>query len=329
MKSEIHAGVDLVIPVYGEAPFLRQTMDSCESLESFPVEIIWILDRATMSTQRQIEQFVGNNKNSNLIVSLKPGIVHALNLGIMSGKSKYIARLDSDDVMAPDRLGIQARFLDSVSEVGVLGSQMSLISDKNEKIGLTKYPRENQNIISMLEFQNCIGHPSVMFRRSVFEKVGGYNEFFTGAEDYDLWIRMAKLTKLHNLDEPLTSYRISSFQFTKSKASNQGVVETAVRLASHGYKIVAGQDEIISHTDLVKSNKSNFTSVKSENPDLYKKLRSISILNKAYAIKSKRGRYTKGIGLALLALLISPKSILRYISIKKEPLNVIFGPRSG
>jgi GT2 family glycosyltransferase len=55
---------------------------------------------------------------------------------------------------------------------------------------------------------NCIAQPSVMARRTALIDAGGYRPEFPAAEDYDLWLRMARLGKFHNMPDPLVAYRI-------------------------------------------------------------------------------------------------------------------------
>ena len=313
--------IDLVIPVYGEAPFLEETIRSCESSLGVTFNLIWALDRPSAKVRRIIEDFSTTRSYSKVVLSHTPGIVAALNLAIDSGQAEYIARLDSDDVMESNRLQLQSQYLDTTMEVGVVGTQMTLIDESNKRLGVTKYPRNHEQIIALLEFQNCIGHPSVMFRRSTFEKAGGYRSQFSGAEDYDLWLRIAEFAKLHNLVEPLTRYRISSFQFTKRKESNQGVVETAVRLASLGY-FPKGNDSVNSeHTDLELSNKRLLDHLKDTDHAAYRKHKAIHLVNRAYLLKSRSKRYSSGVYYLVLAFLLSPLKILKYLSIKFLGLN--------
>jgi len=312
----MNSRIDLVIPVYGEAPFLDQTIKSCLDSHSKSLNIIWVLDRPSTIVRRKIEKFSLMNTNSEVVCSNTPGIVAALNLGIERGTSEYIARLDSDDLMESNRLDVQSHYLDTKSEVGLVGSQMTLIGSNSEIFGVTRYPCEHSQIIRLLEFQNCIGHPSVMFRRNVFEKVGGYRPQFTGAEDYDLWLRMGNIAKLHNLATPLTRYRISEFQFTKRKESNQGLVETAVRLDSLGYRVATSEMNTTQPIELETSNKLIMKFLKENYHDAYRVQTAIASITKAYSLKSKGKRYTVGVCSIMIAFLRSPTKTISYLHVK-------------
>lgn len=312
----MNSRIDLVIPVYGEAPFLDETMKSCATSQEKFFNLLWVLDRPSVLVLGKIQDFSSRHRQSKVIVSTEPGIVAALNLGIASGNAEYIARLDSDDVMEPSRLRVQSEFLDSNRLIGVVGTQMTLINDKSKVMGLTKYPTSHSQIVKLLEFQNCLGHPSVMFRRSVYEKAGGYRSQFTGAEDYDLWIRVAQFAQLHNLADPLTRYRISSYQFTKRKESSQGIIETAVRFASMGHDPVGDKNGIPLRDFLQASNKKIFNQLKASDYSSYRAQKAINLINRAYTLKGKGKRYSMGIGFLTLGLIWAPAKTFSFISNK-------------
>ena len=317
--------IDLVVPVYGNAPFLDETIRSCATSQEISFNLFWVLDRPSTNVRKKIEDFSARHSYSQVIESNEPGIVAALNLGITSGNAEFIARLDSDDIMEPSRLKIQCEYLDSNEAVGVVGSQLTLINDKSEILGFTKYPNCHIKIVKLLEYQNCLGHPSVMFRRSVFEKVGGYRAHFTGAEDYDLWLRVSKFAQLHNLDDPLTRYRISSSQFTRRKESNQGIVETAVRFASLGYKPASTTMMIPRHHELEMSNRQIFEQLRETNYPNYRAQKAIRLISRAYSLKVKGKRYTLGVCFLTLALIWSPTKTFKYFSRKIRLAKRILG----
>lgn len=224
--------VALVIPVYGEAPFLSYTLESIERIEATSTEIFFSLDRASDVTRQKIEEFKKFNGNVTVLTSPNIGIVAALNLAISGADVDFIARLDADDEIHPERIDKQVQAFNSNSNLILVGSQVEFINENGESTGRSNYPIENTNIIKHLEILNCIAHPSVMFKKSVFLDLGGYRPFFTGAEDYDLWLRFARAGQIKNLKDEFTKYRKSDYQFTKSEESLQGVVESAVRVTA-------------------------------------------------------------------------------------------------
>ena len=148
-------------------------------------------------------------------------LVDALNFGVSRADFNYIARLDSDDLMDPARLQIQFDFLEANRDVAVLGSAVNLIGLDSEPLGVRYFPEMNSEILACFRFGNCIAHPSVMVRREIFNLVGGYSNDFTHAEDFDLFTRIAREFRLHNLSQTLTSYRVFPDQISSKNIVEQ------------------------------------------------------------------------------------------------------------
>jgi hypothetical protein len=91
------------------------------------------------------------------------------------------------------------------NSLNVLGTQMIVKSGTNESS--TKYPLTDHECRNWLfNGHNPIGHPSVVFRSDLIEKIGGYWEIFPLAEDMDLWMRMFIHAKFANLSEKFVIY---------------------------------------------------------------------------------------------------------------------------
>jgi glycosyltransferase involved in cell wall biosynthesis len=310
--------IDLVIPVHGAAPYFNLTLESLLAANLQSVNTIVVLDRPNQDTRDLTESFVRKIDGFRVSESVAPGIVEALNHGISISDAKYIARLDADDLITSNRFEIQREFLNSRNEIAVLGSQMSFINIFNERIGSTSYPANFRDIRNLLEFQNCIAHPSVMMRRELFETVGGYRNCFTGAEDYDLWLRMSELGQLRNINFELTQYRISSSQFSRSPEANQGTVELAVKLSSIGYA-PSGISfcERPTRASLEESNNINMKNLQQESIAEWRRLRRAREINYLWMNKKNTKKTIRALLSALLkSFFLSPRLTLRYIILK-------------
>ena len=138
------------------------------------------------------------------------GLAASLNHGVSMARSDYIARLDSDDIAIISRLKVQINYMAN-NKVDVLGSSIGLIDSNNKIIGYRKYPRKNFLIKFALNFITPIAHPSVLIKKSLFEKFGNYDERLAYAEDLDLWLRFSKHNVIfENLDDSLTLFRQSN-----------------------------------------------------------------------------------------------------------------------
>ena len=141
----------------------------------------------------------------------RTSFAHQLNLGLAQSRGYYVARMDADDISEPSRLSQQLRFLQCHPEISVLGTNLKIMRESGEVIGLRYYPESPEKIAREMAFRNSLAHPSVMFTKEDVMAVGGFCPEFGVVADYDLWCRMLQVgKKFYNLQEPLLRYRIHS-----------------------------------------------------------------------------------------------------------------------
>ena len=152
-----------------------------------------------------------------------------MNLGLHEARAELVAILHADDISEPERLEKQVKFMESHPEVAVLGTWLRVIDEDGRTLGFRRYPCDHDDIVRAMPVYNPIGQPSVMFRRDVALKHGGYQyDRVLVASDYDLWCRMAKSgVKFSNLPEPLVRYRIhkGSVKSVKLRDTLRGTIE--------------------------------------------------------------------------------------------------------
>ena len=134
----------------------------------------------------------------------------ALNDGIALCSAPMVARLDSDDLCAPERLERQLAYLSTHPDVDVIGSSLTIINERGVRIGHRQLPTTAPGVAAALRRFNCVAHPSVMFRKEVVRDCGGYDPA-VAIEDYDLWCRLSSAGRqIANLPEELLRYRYHS-----------------------------------------------------------------------------------------------------------------------
>lgn len=137
------------------------------------------------------------------------GLGNALNIGLKECSYELVARMDTDDICMPDRFEKQINYFKN-SNVDILGSYCVEIDKDHGRGNLRKMPLSHQDIYNNL-FTCPLIHPTVMFKKSLILKVGGYNKTLTRRQDYDLWFKCAKAgAKFANIDEPLLLYRFTN-----------------------------------------------------------------------------------------------------------------------
>lgn len=214
LKTRKVPEVSILMPVHGNAPFLKETIKSVEEQSLVDFEFIIVLDRVADDTKTLLNEKAKLNHRIKMISSKSPGISSALNIGLNHCEGNYVARIDSDDLMHPQRLKLQKLYLDRHATIDCVGSQIIKINANSRTIGRSYLPEMPAEISDVLPFRNCIAHPSVMFRKSTIISIGGYRSEFDGCEDYDLWLRIDNGNNLKNMEIALTSYRIWPKQTT-------------------------------------------------------------------------------------------------------------------
>ena len=309
--------LSLVMPVYGPAPYLLAAIESVYKSRNVEIEFILVLDRCTNSDFQEAIQISPRNIEIKVIYSDYPGIVPALNLGIAVAKYELIARLDSDDLVTPDRLHNQVEFLNSFKEVVCVGTQLIFIDESGSEFGYTKYPTDHKHILERMNYQNCIAHPSVMFRKSAVERVGGYREIFTGSEDYDLWLRLSEIGELSNLPLELTKYRRSIFQFTNQLESKQPITDSATRISGAMRMLNIVENFPEESTLLGEYNSQNISKIRLIDSKVSDMLIAANYLNQAYRARSKISSRNIGITKVAQSLLLagwfSPSLLLSFM----------------
>jgi hypothetical protein len=123
--------------------------------------------------------------------------------------------MDADDVALADRFGRQIAFLDAHPECVVVGCALLRIDADGDPLCEERLPESHEQIEArLLRAEGAIGHPAAIIRRQSLVDVGGYREPYYGAEDHDLWLRLAERGQLANLPDVLLKCRVHAGNFT-------------------------------------------------------------------------------------------------------------------
>lgn len=144
------------------------------------------------------------------------GLGNALKLGVENSKYDIVARMDSDDICLPNRFETQLKFLETHSDVDIVGGQMTEFIDTPDNIiGRREVPLDNQAIYQFMKSRCALNHVTVMFRKSAVLKAGNYKDWFWN-EDYYLWVRMMmSKCKFANVPEVLVNVRSGADQYAR------------------------------------------------------------------------------------------------------------------
>ena len=219
--------VSVVLSVQNGEASLDQAVQSILRQTFGDFELVAVDDGSTDRTP-EILRSLGDPRLS-VITQPSAGLTVSLNRAIGVSRGELIARMDADDVALPERFARQVAYLDSHPEVGLLGTGAEEITPAGRVVGVVAPPAEDALIRRALIRRNPFVHSSIMARREVILRAGGYDERLAVAQDYDLWMRVAALTSLANLPESLVRRRLVPGQVSRARDSDRLRAEIGVK----------------------------------------------------------------------------------------------------
>lgn len=224
--------LSVVMPVYNGRLFLTAAIESVLSQTFTDLEFIIVNDGSTDGTSHVLRRYARQDERIRVINQENAGVSSSLNRGDRAARGVYIARMDADDVCMPSRLEQQMRHLETHPECVLVGGQVRLINAEGRPICNNSMPpsgpegnmrrlvRTHQAIEdALLKQQWPLVHPAVMVRRQALLDIGGYNEWYRTNQDADLFLRLAEVGKLFNLDTTVLEYRRHGGQTTANRSS--------------------------------------------------------------------------------------------------------------
>jgi hypothetical protein len=198
--------VSVVVPVRDAVATVHEALAGILGQTVADLELVVVDDGSCDGTAGAIRAFT--DRRLRLIRHDRPvGLVAALNEGVAAARGGWVARMDADDVAHPRRLERQLAAARSRADCGLVASACEVVDEGGHSLGFRRPPPDHAACRFALHFGNVLSHPTVMYRRELFAAVGGYRPSRFPAEDYDLWIRMARRACIVTTPEVLLTYR--------------------------------------------------------------------------------------------------------------------------
>jgi glycosyltransferase involved in cell wall biosynthesis len=191
----------IVTCTWNSAPYLAESIASVLAQDYPNIEYIFVDGGSDDGTLEQIRSLA---RPYRLLENVRGGVSRAMNQGLRVATGDVIAYLHSDDYyLRPDVLSQVARHLESGNHGWLFGRTMALIG---QELRPDNYVAPRFSYPNLLR-GNFIPHPATFVRRDLMLRAGGFNTSLKYAMDYDLWLRLAKLSKPVQLDEALAAFR--------------------------------------------------------------------------------------------------------------------------
>ena len=215
--------LSVALSVYDADRFLHQAIASILGQTMADFEFLILNDGSSDDSRAIIDAHAARDGRIVAVHRENRGLVASLNELLDRARAPVVARMDADDVAHPDRFARQLAFLDAHPDYGVIGCWTRDIDAAGRPYPLAgaDHPVTFDDFLGAVEHGPLLCHPSATFRLAPVRGVGGYHAAFRHCEDYDLWLRLAGVTKLGSLPERLLDYRHTPEQVSSRHAVEQ------------------------------------------------------------------------------------------------------------
>ncbi|PLX67337.1 MAG: hypothetical protein C0602_10450 [Denitrovibrio sp.] len=208
--------VSVIMNCYNSDKYLREAIDSVIAQTYQNWEIIFWDNQSTDSSAEIVKSYDDKRIHYFYAPNHTP-LGEARNLAVKKAAGEWIGILDCDDIWHENKLEVQ---LESASdEIGMIYSRVEFLLEDSgrssvmgKSIKKTYYPKLDElpsgDVFDKLLYECFIPLPSVVMRRNLFEKVGGIDSSLKVAEDYDIFLKIAKISGTLAIDDVLCKYRV-------------------------------------------------------------------------------------------------------------------------
>ena len=207
--------VSVVIPVYNGSRYLREAIDSVLAQTYERVEVIAVDDGSTDDSPAILESY---GDRIRVIRQQNQGVGAARNAGVVAAHGEFVGFLDQDDIWRPHKLIRQIEEIEKNPDIGLVHSEVEHF-DEIQGRTIERFNEDRSDLLvgdcyEQLLLGNGIFNCSVLVRRNVIEEAGMFDTNICGntVQDYDLWLRCARLTKFAYCSEELAVYRLHANQ---------------------------------------------------------------------------------------------------------------------
>ena len=208
--------VSVIIPCYNQAHFLKEAIESVLRQTYQHFEIIVIDDGSTDNTSEVANSYPA----LRCIRQENWGLSSSRNVGLRESKGDYLLFLDSDDRLLPEALEIGVECLRAHPECAFVFGLCNVIAGDGSLLRTQEPWVENDHYLALLRHNDIWCPATVIYRRDIFEIVGGFNTSLrpSGSEDYDLYFRIVRNFKVHCHNKVIAEYRRHGLNMSRNHA---------------------------------------------------------------------------------------------------------------
>lgn len=222
--------VSVIIPTYNAEKYVEEALLSIISQTYKNLEIIVIDDASSDNTKKLVSAIAKSDRRVVVYRNrINLGIGGTRSRGIKLAKGAYICWQDADDVSYPNRIALQVDFLNKNTDVGIVGGFLQFINESGESLQMRMYKETDKELRKKIFRYNPVAQPAAMFRREVYEMVGGYNESYIVSEDLEMQLRAGVKYKFGNVQEKVVKYRQINTSLTRKNLKKMELATLQLR----------------------------------------------------------------------------------------------------
>lgn len=244
--------VSVVMAICNVERFLAEAIESVLGQTFRDFEFI-ILDFGSTDKSKDIASRYAANDRRIEFHTISPCTMTEARIAACSlAQGRYIAIQDADDSSLPNRLLWEVEFMEKNPAVALLGSAADWINADGKFLLVCRPPTTHEEIRAALLMRCAFVHTSVLVRRDIFTRVGGYRKVLLSAEDYDLFLRISERFQCANLNQVAVRYRIHPHQLSFRTRHLQTITKLATQ-ASASFRRTRGVDPLDSVQEISES----------------------------------------------------------------------------
>lgn len=247
--------VSIILCFYNEEKYLREAIDSVLAQTYTNFELVIVNDGSTDGSESIVKSY-GDDRIVYVTYEGNKRLAYARNRGLEKATGEYVGFFDGDDILLPDKIEKEVRFLNEHPEILLVSGGYRMMDAKGniqQDIVFPKY-HTNQEIRGFMLFGNCIACAgAALFRKSVIYKYNlSLDETNKASEDYQFWISMLNCGQFANIDECFFNYRVNhgskaSLVVSKDENAYRDEIEKVIQSAwlTRGFKLKQDDLEFI------------------------------------------------------------------------------------